>query len=368
MRIAVLGNLANVGHNIARYLSDAGLDVTLILKRERLDRWRDWNPDLDPQQCSWLRVNPGRNKYLCVVREGLWASRYDLLISVGLGGMWYLPMIGKPYVSYATGADLRELAAGIGYPRHWALQAQRVFRAARLVFYSPDHGQIEMTKKLQLRRVVPWRQFVDTAFWKPSEAAPSPSQDGLRICHPTNLKWSLRLEGQSSKANDVLFRGFRQFLDEGGRGVLYYLERGQNVRETTGLIRELRLEPHVRVYGNTLDRNKLREFMLGCDVVADQFGLGCFGLTALEAMSLGKPTIGYADPELMRIAYPPPDRSPPILNARNPPEVAGHLHALLDSHRMQLTGTESRKWIEEYHDPRRLATWYWQHIEQSLSR
>lgn len=362
--IGILGNLCNVGFQFARFFSENGTPARLIISEKQLAEWSEANPGIDPATSPYLKVIP-LTRHFNTLNEVREARRYDMLISVCLGGMWYLPFLGKKYVSYACGADLSELAAGKGYSGYSVKQARLVFRKANLVFFSPDFRQLEMTRLLGLKRLVPWRQFVDTEFWKaPINEKPSLPK-GIKIFHPTSLNWIASHEGQNSKGNDLLFKGFRIFLDRGGRGCLYYLRRGRNVDETQKLIRDLGLGSHVQSVGDNCNRNELRDLMREMDVVADQFGpIGGIGLIALEGMSMGKPVLAHYAKSMAELAYPSPETKPPILSASTPEEIAKTLEEVSVPHNLSERAKAGRQWIETYHTSRTLVAWYWDKMSE----
>ncbi len=84
------------------------------------------------------------------------------------------------------------------------------------------------------------------------------------------------------------------------------------------------------------------------DVVIDQILCGSYGLLAVEAMSMGKPVIGYVREDL-KGTFPEP---PPILSA-NPDTVYDVLKECLSSPALRIeTGRKSRKYAQAYHDVR----------------
>ncbi len=220
-----------------------------------------------------------------------------------------------------------------------------------------------MINRLGLKNKVPWRQFVDIEFWKaPIEKINNVEKKTLNIFHPTSHQWISKFDGQRLKSNDLLFKGFRIYLDKGGKGRLYYRKRGPDIKETEQLIRDLDLTQHVEAFAESSDPIESKDIMSKMDIIADQFNVGNFGLITLEAMSLGKPVIAYFPLECSRLSYPWPDESPPILNASNPEEIAQQLHLMQDTKMLYQQSLSSRQWIEKYHDPHKLAKWYWEHI------
>jgi len=372
IKIGIIGGFplasVNVGFMLAKYLTEIGHSATLMMRESYIKDWKQLGPNIDPHKSKIIKIIPNKplgNKFSKHIREFFAAREFDLIISVGLGGLWWLPLLRKPYVSYATGADLTELAGGKGYSGRQVKQAQRVFKKTKLVFYSSESEHIRMIKKLDIKNKITRRQFVDTEFWKASISVKE-NKKSLLIFHPTSLQWISKYNGQRLKANDQLFKGFRLFLDEGGKGKLYYRKRGEDIIVTEQLIHELQLENHVFVLEDSPNREENKQVMLKMDVIADQFKEGEIGLIPLEAMALGKPVIVYYPEEAAKLMYPHPDEPPPILNASNPEEIAQQLHSLQDINKLHQISIASRRWIEKYHEPHKLAEWYWNNIINCL--
>lgn len=82
------------------------------------------------------------------------------------------------------------------------------------------------------------------------------------------------------------------------------------------------------------------------DIVIDQILVGSYGVFAVEAMSLGKPVVGYIREDI-KGQYP---GAVPIISA-NPSNLAQALIPLLaDAHTRYVAGVEGRKYAEAVHD------------------
>ena len=359
---------AHLGFYFAKYFNEIGLNATLIIKESHLHEWRRLNPGEDPYKNKLIKIIPYKkyeNKFVRQLREISEIRKYDVVISIAAAGMWYLPFLKKPYIAYATGADLVELSGGKGYSGYQVKQAQRFFKNAKLVFYGPENAAIEMIKKLRLKNTIPWRQIIDIEFWSTKHNS-NENAKTLKIFNPSAQQWIHKFPGQRLKSNDVFFRGFRLFLDNGGNGIAYYVKRGQNVKETEKLLTDLKLTDKVvalEPLEYPLERKERLEKM---DIIADQFGEGIYGLIALEAMSLGKPVLTFFSKNAAKITFSTDEDVPPILNCSTPEEIANHLKQMEVLQNRLKKSYESRKWIEKYHEPRGLVKWYWNNIEKYL--
>lgn len=83
-----------------------------------------------------------------------------------------------------------------------------------------------------------------------------------------------------------------------------------------------------------------------CDVYVDELRCGSHGVTAVEAMASGKPTITYIRPDLLE-KYP---SDMPLLSA-NPETIEDALRGLIeDPARRVRLAHEGRRYVEKYHD------------------
>jgi len=94
-----------------------------------------------------------------------------------------------------------------------------------------------------------------------------------------------------------------------------------------------------------LTQKQVYEQMAECDIYVDELRCGSHGVTAVEAMASGKPTITYVRKDLID-KYPP---DIPIVNA-NPDTIYSVLKKLiLDAGLRHEIGKQSRAYVEKYH-------------------
>jgi glycosyltransferase involved in cell wall biosynthesis len=95
-----------------------------------------------------------------------------------------------------------------------------------------------------------------------------------------------------------------------------------------------------------LTQSQMYEEIANCDVYIDELKCGSHGVTAVETMAAGKPTVTYIRPDLLE--YFP--ESLPLVNA-NPDTIANVLEKLIANSELRKNiGQASRLYVETYHD------------------
>lgn len=95
-----------------------------------------------------------------------------------------------------------------------------------------------------------------------------------------------------------------------------------------------------------LTQEEVKQEIEQCDIYIDELRVGCHGVTALESMSLGKPTLTYIRDDLVD-KFPP---EMPFVNT-NPDTIYDNLKDLiLNPERRYEIGKKSRQYVEKYHD------------------
>jgi glycosyltransferase involved in cell wall biosynthesis len=122
------------------------------------------------------------------------------------------------------------------------------------------------------------------------------------------------------------------------KGTEYIVQAVENLKRN-GLIFEFRM---IR----QLTQAQFFETMASCDVYIDELRCGAHGMTAVEAMAMGKPTISYIRESLLE-KYP---SDLPLVNA-NPDTIEQVLERLiLDAQLRHEIGKSSRAYVQRYHD------------------
>lgn len=115
-----------------------------------------------------------------------------------------------------------------------------------------------------------------------------------------------------------------------------------------------------------LTQSEFYNHLAHCDVYIDELRLGGHGVTAVESMAMGKPTISYIREDL--ISHYPQDL--PLVNA-NPDTIERTLERLVLEPKSRFDiGSASRRYAEKYHDAEiiinDMSSIYLEAINQSL--
>lgn len=95
-----------------------------------------------------------------------------------------------------------------------------------------------------------------------------------------------------------------------------------------------------------LTQEEVRDEISKCDVYVDELRVGSYGVTAIEALASGKPTITYIREDLVK-KFP---SELPFVNT-NPDTIYDNLKELiLNPEKRHLIGKKSREYVEKYHE------------------
>jgi len=97
--------------------------------------------------------------------------------------------------------------------------------------------------------------------------------------------------------------------------------------------------------------SELKKIIMESDIVIDQLIIGSYGMYSIESMAMGKPTVCYLREDLID-KFP---EIPPIYNA-NINNIEEKLEELITDYSLRYDlGKRGRKYIEEFHDSRKIA-------------
>ena len=415
MKIAVYGNLANNAYIQARLLRRAGVDAELVLDPFERGfvmsdpRWEDldlelasdnlspaalprtplpdWVRDELPEDTpTWVRRAElarasmrGYRSLVAAYRTAGWKAvpyvaayakviqrlrSYDCAFVFGVGPIM-ASLAGIPFVTLPFGGDITiaPFADGDGWlgqqdpgtrppggpePFIAALQRHGLSRTDRLLLCDP--GFFDFVERLGLLdRAMPFHFGIDTEMYSPAPEHEirrkllGDDTNRILIFVPARQDWYW-------KGSDLMLKGFAAATAGREDVTLVCAGWGDDLERSRQLITDLGIGSKVRLLDYALSKQRLLRYYRAADIVMDQFTLGSYGGSSLEAMSCAKPLFIHIDEASFRAHG---DGAPPVVNVREPGDIAARLSELFDSpERRAQIGTEARRWVVERHGPR----------------
>lgn len=405
MRLGFFGNIANDAYILAKLLRDRGLDAELVLDphdqfafsqpiwedcdliidREHLmattidrDFWTDKARGLGWANPSWVRdigggslsklqvaqsglthptvalraiVNAGRSKdaiklalrNLHTVRS---LSEFGLLVVYGLGPIYAL-FSGAPYIFIPFGGDVtiepfRTDPVG-------ALQRKAISKAHKVMVGDPDF--ITYIKKLGLNN--DWVYFpfpVDPTKYAPTNTQEDKKTVRSMLPESAQNKFIFFMPSRQDfywKGTDRALKAFLKLCEERDDVVLVTPSWGVDTAKALEMVRATSRKERVVFLPYAISKCGLIKFIHASDLVLDQFVLGSYGTSTIEAMACGKAVVTHIDHEKYRSHL---KQLPPNLEARTEDEIREKMRWALAHHEvLDEVGAKSRQWAVTQH-------------------
>lgn len=364
MKIVQLDNIASTAFNYTKFLRKAGLDCDLLVEKGSGSDPAVSMPERHSWVKYWTRVDPISKFFvLKKLTEG-----YDLIHANG-GVSAYAQFFRKPFVVHSMGSDLRLVASSntwsdlikgkLAWQEYWSfsenlryllmgfLLRRAIRKCDKFFFFQPD--QVDLIEKMGIKNAVFVFQIIDTDGYKPKKVKLSDKQ--LRLFYPTRHSWT-------TKGNDKFFRAFAKFLKHHPNTILISTYWDIHKEKSKALVEELGIEKNVK-FIDFLDKEGMKEGFYTSHAIIDEFNIGSFGPTALEAMSCEKPVLRYIDVKLNEKFY-GKNQKPPIVNVRSEEEIFEGLMKITDRKYREKLGKEARKFVVKHH--------HWKKVTGSLIR
>jgi glycosyltransferase involved in cell wall biosynthesis len=247
-------------------------------------------------------------------------QHYDLIQGYATDGVY--PMLaGKKYIAFEHGT-IRKLP--FENTSQGRLCAATYLVADEVIITNADN--IVAAEKLGLKRYSfvphPVNDSVLASGFEVNETLRSTLLSELDadflIFHPARQHWDDQRHPNWEKGNDFLIYALaRMFNEKQARVAAIFVEWGESVGKSKELIANLGIEHRVKWIEPQAHREML-EYILACDVLADQFFLGSFGSTMPRALMCGRPALIYLNEELHSWCFP---EMPPVINVRTSDEI-----------------------------------------------
>jgi glycosyltransferase involved in cell wall biosynthesis len=287
-------------------------------------------------------------------------SEYDCVLAYGTGPAW-AALARVPCLAEVWGGDLtlvpfydtgdwegHDAVALPGPPRQLfalaKLQRMGYEHSARILLGDPRF--LPFAERLgHAGKCVDVPMFIDVEKYRPQPEADLREEilkgaEGPLVFVPARQDWHW-------KGSDRLLRGFAQAAQRHPEAVLVCAGWGADLDRSRALIGELGIGERVRLLPFAMSKERLRRYYCAADVVADQFTLGSYGTSALEAMSCARPLLISLDRDRFAGRL---SSFPPVMNVAEPAEIASALARLFDDPKLRSTlGAEARSWVAANH-------------------
>ena len=378
-----MGNTANSGYPIANELRKMNYDVDLALNLSDtvfcFPQWEEGDvknyPDplkLDPREIlnfwdapDWIRYF---DTYSNVPRKKLLLKKFDSRINLlkiareydfiesHFPYPMYLQFSGIPYITFDTGW-IRYAPSGNKFSDILTRRGYKKSKA--IILTNPDTYEIVDNLSYLNKEKIFFAPFsIDPEKYKPTDHQKLREQfvkeNEILLFSPTRQEWNV-------KGNDKMIKAYAKFVKKFPNSKFVIVNWSVDKERSKSLVEDLGISSNV-VWVTPVHKNKLIEYYNASDIVLEQFILGSWGASTLEAMSCGKPVLMFYNKNLILRAF---GEEPPILNSFDEDEIYSNLVMLASDPEMRKDiGQKSREWIIKTHSPSIVAQ---RHLEIILN-
>jgi glycosyltransferase involved in cell wall biosynthesis len=289
-------------------------------------------------------------------------SEYDCVIAYGAGPVW-AALAEVPCVAETWGGDITMVpfydtgdwegheSAELPGPRSELFALAKLQRfgyahASRILLTDPRF-QPYAERLGHTSKCLDMGFFIDVEKYRPQPEMELREQllrgaDGLIVFVPSRQDWYW-------KGSDRLLRGFAQVAAEYPGAILVCAGWGADLDRSRRLIAELGIAEQVRLLPCAMSKVRLRRYYCAADLVADQFTVGSYGGSALEAMSCARPVLISLERDRFTGRF---SSFPPVMNVAQPDDIATALRSLFGDPELRATlGNQAREWVVANHGP-----------------
>lgn len=375
-RYAFVCNMANVNYVRAAPLRRREVDVDLVLHPHddfvfAQPAWEEFDGEItelgeDPgaklrqaRLPDWVHRYPAESNWESVLLESekatvtpeqvlLWPeympylrtaealSRYDALLVSQFPYLGFFS--GRPYLFGQIGGEIW-FEASRNDPL--GILTRRAIEAASAVLVS-NPITLPHARRYGLHNLLYVPLPLDEDVYSPGDSADIRSEWRDRIGGDFFVLTSMRMDRYWKGAQHAL-DGFVRFASRASEARLVVLGWGDDLESARNQVKQLGLLDRV-LFLPTVGKKRLVRYLRAADLAIEQFVLGYYGASGLEAMACGKPII-------MRIEREQYDAlidvgAPPVLDAQNGLDVEKHLSALYGDRALcRRIGEQTRDWF-----------------------
>lgn len=164
----------------------------------------------------------------------------------------------------------------------------------------------------------------------------------------TRNEWAGRLKSHDdNKGNNIIILAFHNYLklQNVKKAKLLLVEKGYDVDETKKLIAQIGISDRV-IWVPEMPRPQLDQYYLAAQFAFGQFHTPVITNSCIEPLAFATPAISYYGHAPISTAY--YDQLPPILNSKDPSEIAEHLfQTSMDDNKYKELQLDSLRWVKK---------------------
>lgn len=344
------GSIAELGANPTASLTERGLP-SWVFRHDLDGNWQQNIAHYKVATPDRILMWPDYMPYLPTL-EAL--SQYDALL---VSQVPYLGLLsGRPYLFGQTGGDIwfeasRNDDLGV-------ITRRSIENAYAILVSNPI--TLAHARRYGMRNLlyVPWS--LDEETYQPGNAQAIRAEWEGKFGGDFFVLTSMRIDNEWKGAHHAL-DGFAKFAANVPGARLIVLGWGIDLEAAKATLAERNLTDRVLSLP-IVGKRRLLKYLQAADVVMEQFVLGYFGASGLEAMACGKPVIMRVDRDQYDALI--PSGAPPTLDATDAYGVERELSRLYrDKQFAENVGRRSREWFLEAQSSRR-----WSNVYDTLLR
>ncbi|MEW6096966.1 MAG: glycosyltransferase [bacterium] len=409
MRIGIFENLANNAYILTKLLRRAGYEAELILdaadnfgmsqpiwedgdfevetellmnSKLSIEDWRKKADTLGWTKPEWIKyverntktkrllsmlknltstINLIKNYNISSVLFISWyfpiidkMKEYDVIITFGLGPV-YAYFSGTPYIPIPFGGDITIIPFQdkdkSKLNRAKALLQQKAYKEAKSIIFGTQE-YMDCFKNLKIgEEKCKFISFpVDTSKYCPLKNIKLSDLVDEKLANKADGKFLFFVPSRQDfywKGSDKPLRAYARLVQKNKDVYMILTGWGNDIGKSKEMAVQLGIEDYLHFLPYALSKGRLLKFYNVADVVIDQFNLGSYGTSTLEAMSCQKPVIMYYDIEKYKPYFEEPA---PILSARTEEEIFQQMVKIVGKREIcEEIGEKSREWILNYH-------------------
>jgi len=339
--------ICNIASEMVRTLNKVGVKADYMVLDNQKSDWllTHNNIKFNLQASTLVKNDPGMLKLKRALSDfllkAIYEYKYDIfhfhynhsLFSLQLGNFEDLAILkkaGKKIVVSYWGCEIRTKSINSKYPyntcQNCVINCDEIFGIDKINLFAKyaDLKLIHMAEQIEYAppgtKLVPTP--IDTTYWKNSGQIRKDPKDPLKILHSF---------GNSNARGDI-----------------------KGTTEILGAISQLKKEGYGLDYlfCDQVPNSQLKPVYEKVDLLIEQLKYGTYGLTALEAMSMGLPVMGHIRSPY-RAYF---NNEVPIIEA-NPTNITDVLRGVVkNKDRLVELGQKSREFVIKYHEARKNAS------------